>query len=410
MRATVLVPAEARHPRSAGSGGRGLAPWLEHVGDARVGRLVDLELDSTDAAAQAEVERMCEQLLANPLIESYEIELEGASWASHESPSSPSRLERRPRRTARSPDARRGGSRVARRRASSRRGWGRHRRPPYGDTSGAAPSPFLRRCEPSPSSPRTAVHVLGICNGFQILCEEAGLLPGAAAGQRRSRSFVVMSISGSSARTPFGALRAGQTLTVPIKHGEGCWFADDGLLGELETSGQIVLRYEDNPNGSVADVAGVVNAERNVMGLMPHPEHAVDPLLGSTDGALILGGLVQAARDRSVVGVGVWAGSPPQQTRGAAASEGRSPRRSRSLSRSAPRSVTGPRRAVPSVVYAKRTGQSPLSSSNRLDDGGEAFPAGPLRQSDLLQQLGGTPGGRDLGHGHDASPENRVGG
>ena len=92
---------------------------------------------------------------------------------------------------------------------------------------------------------------------------------------------------------------------IPIKHGEGCWFADDGLLAELEATGQIVLRYEDNPNGSVADVAGVVNAERNVMGLMPHPEHAVDPLLGSTDGALILSGLVEAARDRTVVEVRV---------------------------------------------------------------------------------------------------------
>ena len=116
-----------------------------------------------------------------------------------------------------------------------------------------------------------------------------------------------MSISASSARTrrsPRSA-KPDQILTIPIKHGEGCWFADDGLLAELEANGQIVLRYEDNPNGSVADVAGVVNAERNVMGLMPHPEHAVDPLLGSTDGALILGGLVQAARDRSEVGVGV---------------------------------------------------------------------------------------------------------
>ena len=148
--------------------------------------------------------------------------------------------------------------------------------------------------------------VLGICNGFQILCE-AGLLPGALR-PNASLSFVCRDVDLRVERTdtPFTALcEPGQTLTIPIKHGEGCWFADDGLLAELEANGQIVLRYEDNPNGSVADVAGVVNAERNVMGLMPHPEHAVDPLLGSTDGALILGGLIEAARDRSVVGVGV---------------------------------------------------------------------------------------------------------
>ncbi len=148
--------------------------------------------------------------------------------------------------------------------------------------------------------------VLGICNGFQILCE-AGLLPGALR-PNASLSFICRDVDLRVERTDtaFTALcEPGQTLTIPIKHGEGCWFADDALLAELEANGQIVLRYEDNPNGSVAGVAAVVNAERNVMGLMPHPEHAVDPLLGSTDGALILGGLVGAARDRSVVGVSV---------------------------------------------------------------------------------------------------------
>ena len=148
--------------------------------------------------------------------------------------------------------------------------------------------------------------VLGICNGFQILCE-AGLLPGALR-PNASLSFICRDVDlrVERADTPFTALcEPGQTLTIPIKHGEGCWFADDELLAELEANGQIVLRYEDNPNGSVADVAGVVNAQRNVMGLMPHPEHAVDPLLGSTDGALILRGLVAAARDRPVVGVSV---------------------------------------------------------------------------------------------------------
>jgi phosphoribosylformylglycinamidine synthase subunit PurQ / glutaminase len=148
--------------------------------------------------------------------------------------------------------------------------------------------------------------VLGICNGFQILCE-AGLLPGALR-PNASLSFICRDVDLRIERTdtPFTSLcEPGQRLTIPIKHGEGCWFADDALLAGLEANGQIVLRYEDNPNGSVADVAGVVNAQRNIMGLMPHPEHAVDPLLGSTDGALILGGLIAAARDRSVVSVGV---------------------------------------------------------------------------------------------------------
>jgi phosphoribosylformylglycinamidine synthase subunit PurQ / glutaminase len=146
--------------------------------------------------------------------------------------------------------------------------------------------------------------VLGICNGFQILCE-AGLLPGALR-PNASLSFVCRDVDLRIERTdtPFtGLCEPGQTLTIPVKHGEGCWFADDQLLAELEANGQIVLRYQDNPNGSVADVAGVVNADRNVMGLMPHPEHAVDPLLGSSDGALILRGLIAAARERTPVAV-----------------------------------------------------------------------------------------------------------
>jgi phosphoribosylformylglycinamidine synthase len=102
------------------------------------------------------------------------------------------------------------------------------------------------------------------------------------------------------AAAPFTSrCEAGQPLVIPVKHGEGCWFAPPELLRELEQSGQIALRYaDDNPNGSVGDVAGVVNDRGNVMGLMPHPEHAVDPLLGSGDGGMILASLVDAARDR----------------------------------------------------------------------------------------------------------------
>jgi phosphoribosylformylglycinamidine synthase I len=139
--------------------------------------------------------------------------------------------------------------------------------------------------------------VLGICNGFQILCE-AGLLPGALR-PNASLSFLCRDVRlrVERADTPFtGQCEHRQRLTIPIKHGEGCWFADESLLAELEAKRQIVLRYEQNPNGSVSDVAGVCNEHGNVMGLMPHPEHAVDPLLGSTDGALILGALIEAAR------------------------------------------------------------------------------------------------------------------
>jgi phosphoribosylformylglycinamidine synthase len=141
--------------------------------------------------------------------------------------------------------------------------------------------------------------VLGICNGFQILTE-AGLLPGALR-PNASLSFVCRDVrlaveTGSTAFTSRCA--PGDTLTIPVKHGDGCYVATDDALAELEEAGQVVLRYAagENPNGSAGDVAGVTNAEGNVFGLMPHPEHAVDPLLGSTDGCLILGSLVDAAR------------------------------------------------------------------------------------------------------------------
>jgi len=140
--------------------------------------------------------------------------------------------------------------------------------------------------------------VLGICNGFQVLCE-ARLLPGALR-PNHSLSFVCRDVPLTVERTdtPFTARCAkGQRLSIPIKHGEGCFFAGPELLSELEQSDQIVLRYEgESPNGSVAGIAGIVNAEGNVMGLMPHPEHAIDALIGSTDGALLLGSLVDAAR------------------------------------------------------------------------------------------------------------------
>jgi phosphoribosylformylglycinamidine synthase subunit PurQ / glutaminase len=137
--------------------------------------------------------------------------------------------------------------------------------------------------------------VLGICNGFQILCE-AGLLPGVLR-PNASLSFVCrdVRVTVERADTVFTArCRPGQTLTVPVKHGEGCYHAPPELPEE-----HVAFRYApgENPNGSERDIAGVVNDNGNVLGLMPHPEHAVDPLLGSDDGALLLAGLVDAARE-----------------------------------------------------------------------------------------------------------------
>jgi phosphoribosylformylglycinamidine synthase len=146
--------------------------------------------------------------------------------------------------------------------------------------------------------------VLGVCNGFQILCE-ARLLPGALRMNRQQEYLcrdveLVVEHDG----VPFAAaVRAGDRLVMPVKHGEGNWFADDVLYAELEAAGQIVLRYGEDVNGSRGGVAGVRNAAGNVVGMMPHPEHAVDPLLGPTGGAPVLAGLVAAARERLAAAV-----------------------------------------------------------------------------------------------------------
>jgi phosphoribosylformylglycinamidine synthase subunit PurQ / glutaminase len=129
--------------------------------------------------------------------------------------------------------------------------------------------------------------VLGICNGFQVLCE-AGLLPGALLPNNGLR-FVCRQVELEvvNRETPFTrACEPGETLSIPVKHFTGCFYAPGEALAELEDNGQVVLRYAEgqNPNGSLRDIAGVCNGQKNVMGLMPHPEHAVDPLTGSTDG------------------------------------------------------------------------------------------------------------------------------
>jgi phosphoribosylformylglycinamidine synthase subunit PurQ / glutaminase len=138
--------------------------------------------------------------------------------------------------------------------------------------------------------------VLGICNGFQILCE-AGLLPGILRANA-SLQFVCRDVAVVVERpdTPFTArCEAGQSLVIPVKHGEGRYHAPSDLPAE-----QIALTYAPdlNPNGSERNIAGIVNAQGTVFGLMPHPEHAVDPLLGSGDGALLLASLIDSARER----------------------------------------------------------------------------------------------------------------
>jgi phosphoribosylformylglycinamidine synthase len=147
--------------------------------------------------------------------------------------------------------------------------------------------------------------VLGICNGFQILCE-AGMLPGALL-RNRSLQFVCdrIHLRFEGPQTPFTrGLRRGQLLRLPIAHGEGNYFADTETLRRLEGEGQVVFRYCDtrgevtdaaNPNGSLRGIAGICNARGNVLGLMPHPERSSEPELGGADGRALFESLLQGA-------------------------------------------------------------------------------------------------------------------
>ena len=151
--------------------------------------------------------------------------------------------------------------------------------------------------------------VLGICNGFQVLCE-AHLLPGALIRNRslqfRCEQIYLKTVAHDS---PFTSqIPAGKVLRVPIAHGEGCYFADADALAQLKANRQILWQYctadgavtdAANPNGAIENIAGVCNARRNVAGLMPHPERACEPLLGSTDGRLIFEGMIQTLTTKS---------------------------------------------------------------------------------------------------------------
>jgi phosphoribosylformylglycinamidine synthase I len=151
----------------------------------------------------------------------------------------------------------------------------------------AAHSPIMESVRRAAES---GVLVLGICNGFQILTE-SGLLPGILL-RNASLKFVCrdVQLEVATSNSPFTrAYNAGQKLTVPVAHGDGNYFADAETLKRLEGEDRIAFRYGSpndggNPNGSIANIAGILNERRNVLGLMPHPENAIDPMLGSTDG------------------------------------------------------------------------------------------------------------------------------
>ena len=146
--------------------------------------------------------------------------------------------------------------------------------------------------------------VIGICNGFQILCE-AGLLPGVLL-RNESLQFRCQDVHlrAENLETPFTRLcRPGQALRVPISHGEGRYYADEATLDELEANGRVAFRYctpegevtpEANPNGSLRNIAGIVNQRGNVLGMMPHPERASEALMGGTDGLLLWRSVIEA--------------------------------------------------------------------------------------------------------------------
>lgn len=164
----------------------------------------------------------------------------------------------------------------------------------------AAQSPIMAAVK---AAAARGVPVLGVCNGFQILCE-AGLLPGILLRNEKLK-FIChdVHLRIETAASPFTrTYQAGQVITVPVAHGDGNWFGSDDLVKQLEDQDRVAFRYTDpagevgavNPNGSTAAIAGILSEGRNVLGLMPHPENAIDPLLGSTDGLALFEALAAA--------------------------------------------------------------------------------------------------------------------
>lgn len=143
--------------------------------------------------------------------------------------------------------------------------------------------------------------ILGVCNGFQILLE-AGLLPGAMRRNQKLKFHCFQTeLEVVNNQTPFTKeYKQGELLTIPIAHGEGNYYCDEATLKELEENNQIVFRYKENPNGSLIDIAGITNKAGNVLGMMPHPERAVEDLLGSSDGKRLFTSILSTWREKHV--------------------------------------------------------------------------------------------------------------
>ncbi len=156
----------------------------------------------------------------------------------------------------------------------------------------AAHSPVMREVV---AAAKKGVHVIGICNGFQILCETE-LLPGVLL-RNKGLKFICkrVGLRVENNQTAYTSLyEKGQEIVIPIAHGEGNYFAETPVLEKLEGEGRVVFRYLDNPNGAAHDIAGIINEKGNVLGMMPHPERVAEPLHGGTDGSVLFQSVVKA--------------------------------------------------------------------------------------------------------------------
>ena len=406
MRATVLVRPEAGHPRPAGRGGaraRCASSASPSARRASAAWSTSRSTRPTPTQARAEVERMCEQLLANPLIESYEIEIEADRERARprsRSSSSPARtttgrrlraLERARRRRRRSSGTPRSELPRRRRRRPARRLLVR-RLPP------------LRRDRPlragdGARSRAFAAERRARARDLQRLPDPLRGRP--AAGRAAAERVALVRLPrrrrcASSARTRRSRRAASPASgsSIPVKHGEGCWFADAGAArrarGERPDRSSATRARTRTARSATSPASSTRRG--NVMGLMPHPEHAVDPLLGSDDGAL---DPRLARRRRAPSGCSSRRPRQPERLgqRRAARPALHAAARGRAL-----RSVTGPRRAD----AVRRVGEAhePLAAwrLEQLDDGGEPLLARPLRQRQLLDQLRRSPRCRRFRH------------
>ena len=273
----------------------------------RVGRAIRFEVEAPDEPAAAGIaEDLASRLLANPVIEQAEVKV-GATSATHERPPMSVRIgvvvfpgTNCEHDVVKSVDALGGEAELVWHGAKTLAGFDAVVLP-----GGFAHGDYLRPGALARFSPvmeavmRFAAAggpVLGICNGFQVLTE-AGMLPGALQKNRGLRFIcapVELEVCSNRCVITSG-VDVGRTLRIPINHFEGNYTCDDETLAQLHSEERVVLRYVDNPNGSVDRIAGISNAEGNVVGLMPHPERASQPMAGSSDGNVLLGSLLESA-------------------------------------------------------------------------------------------------------------------